>query len=156
MSIASEITRLQQAKNDLATSITNKGVTVSAATTIDGYAALVDQIQGGGGSQPYKTITLADSHESDSKGNPSYWANYLGLPLLSDSSDRNLYIIVFEGNQATANYRVDFALYFRYSSTIGCLSIRNNRTNYMSQYGTSRSLWASTGTVLKAYEIPTI
>lgn len=49
MSIASELSRLQQAKSDLATSIANKGVTVPAATTIDGYAALVDQIQTGGG-----------------------------------------------------------------------------------------------------------
>lgn len=53
MSIASEISRLQQAKSDLATSIENKGVTVPAATTLDGYAALVDQIQQGGGSLPY-------------------------------------------------------------------------------------------------------
>ena len=48
MSIANELSRLLQAKSDLATSITNKGVTVPAATTIDGYAALVDQIQQGG------------------------------------------------------------------------------------------------------------
>lgn len=48
MSIADEILRLQQAKSDLATSIANKGVTVPAATTLDGYAALVDQIQQGG------------------------------------------------------------------------------------------------------------
>lgn len=48
MSIASEITRLQQAKSDLATSIANKGVTVPSTTTLDGYAALVDQIQTGG------------------------------------------------------------------------------------------------------------
>lgn len=47
-SIATEIARLQQAKSDLATSIENKGVTVPAATTLDGYAALVDQIQQGG------------------------------------------------------------------------------------------------------------
>lgn len=53
MSIADEILRIQQAKSDLATSITNKGVTVPAATTIDGYAALVDQIQQGGGTLPY-------------------------------------------------------------------------------------------------------
>lgn len=52
MSIASELNRLLQAKSDLATSIANKGVTVPAATTIDGYAALVDQIQTGG-SLPY-------------------------------------------------------------------------------------------------------
>lgn len=53
MSISSEIARLQQAKSDLATSIENKGVTVPAATTLDGYAALVDQIQQGGGTLPY-------------------------------------------------------------------------------------------------------
>lgn len=47
MSVADEILRLQQAKSDLATSIANKGVTVPAATTLDGYAALVDQIQQG-------------------------------------------------------------------------------------------------------------
>ena len=53
MSIASELNRLLQAKSDLATSIENKGVTVPAATTLDGYAALVDQIQQGGGTLPY-------------------------------------------------------------------------------------------------------
>lgn len=53
MSVADEILRLQQAKSDLATSIENKGVTVPAATTLDGYAALVDQIQQGGSSLPY-------------------------------------------------------------------------------------------------------
>ena len=52
MSIETEITRLQGAKNDLATSIAAKGVTVPAATKIDGYAALVDQIQQGGGESP--------------------------------------------------------------------------------------------------------
>ena len=49
MSIATEITRLQTAKSDLKTSIENKGVTVPSATTLDGYAALVDQISSGGG-----------------------------------------------------------------------------------------------------------
>lgn len=48
MSIATEISRLQTAKADLKTSIENKGVTVPSATTLDGYAALVDQISGGG------------------------------------------------------------------------------------------------------------
>ncbi len=53
MSVADEILRLQQAKADLKTAIEAKGVTVPAATTIDGYAALVDQIQQGGGTLPY-------------------------------------------------------------------------------------------------------
>ena len=53
MSVADEILRIQQAKEDLKTAIEAKGVTVPAATTIDGYAALVDQIQQGGGTLPY-------------------------------------------------------------------------------------------------------
>ena len=53
MSIASEILRLQQAKNDLAVSIANKGVTVPASATLDDYHTLVDNIQQGGGTLPY-------------------------------------------------------------------------------------------------------
>lgn len=49
MSVATEITRLQGAKADLKTSIEAKGVTVPSATLISGYAALVDQIETGGG-----------------------------------------------------------------------------------------------------------
>ena len=49
MSIASEIERLQTAKDDLKTSIENKGVTVPEGATLDDYPALVDSISGGGG-----------------------------------------------------------------------------------------------------------
>ena len=47
MSTATEIQRIQQAKSDLRTAIQAKGVTVPAATLIDGYAALVSQIPTG-------------------------------------------------------------------------------------------------------------
>lgn len=50
MSIATEISRLQTAKSNLKTSIENKGVDVPADTKLDGYSALVDAIQTGGGS----------------------------------------------------------------------------------------------------------
>lgn len=49
MSLSSEITRLQNAKSALKTSIEAKGVTVSDTTLISDYPALVDQIQTGGG-----------------------------------------------------------------------------------------------------------
>lgn len=49
MSIATEISRLQTAKTNLKTSIENKGVDVPANTKLDGYSALVDAIQTGGG-----------------------------------------------------------------------------------------------------------
>lgn len=54
--ISTEIQRLQQAKADLATSITNKGVTVPADATLDDYPALVDSISGGGGTNIYDEI----------------------------------------------------------------------------------------------------
>ena len=57
MSIASEITRLQQAKNDLASSLAAKGVTVPSSATLDDYAALVDSIPAGGGGSISATIT---------------------------------------------------------------------------------------------------
>jgi hypothetical protein len=52
MSVANEITRLQGAKASLKTSIENKGVTVPSSTKLDGYSALVEQIQQGGGKVP--------------------------------------------------------------------------------------------------------
>ena len=71
MSIATEITRLQNAKASIKTSIENKGVTVPSATKLDGYSALIDSIQTGGGGisvddiaqnlQPSGAITLDDS-----------------------------------------------------------------------------------------------
>ncbi len=48
MSVATEIQRLQGAKASLKTSIENKGVTVPSSTKLDGYSALVEQIQQGG------------------------------------------------------------------------------------------------------------
>lgn len=51
MSIASEISRIQTAKAAIKTSIENKGVTVPSGTLIDGYSTLIDQIEGGGGSE---------------------------------------------------------------------------------------------------------
>ena len=42
--IKTQISRLSGAKSDLATAITAKGVTVPDTTTLDRYAALVEQI----------------------------------------------------------------------------------------------------------------
>lgn len=49
MSIASEITRLQQAKADIKTAIENKGVTVPSSATLDAYDGYIDDIPSGGG-----------------------------------------------------------------------------------------------------------
>ena len=49
MSVQSEITRLETAKTNIATAITNKGVTVPDGTLLDGMAALIESIDAGGG-----------------------------------------------------------------------------------------------------------
>lgn len=49
MSIASEITRLQNAKAAIKTAIEGKGVTVPTATKFDGMAPLIEAIEAGGG-----------------------------------------------------------------------------------------------------------
>lgn len=65
MSIASEITRLQNAKAGLKTAIEGKGVTVSSSTKLDGYADLVDSIQqGGGGGTMYTYICLGGTMDT--------------------------------------------------------------------------------------------
>lgn len=72
MSIANEIERIQKAKNDIATSIANKGVTVPEDTKIDGYSALVDQITGGEVADPTVLIldveNIADGQFADGVG----------------------------------------------------------------------------------------
>lgn len=56
MSIATEITRLQNAKASIKTSIENKGVEVPSATTLDGYSSLIDSITGGGSGEDWTQI----------------------------------------------------------------------------------------------------
>lgn len=64
MSIATEISRLQGAKSDLATAITAKGVTVPASAKLDDYADLVSAISGGG-ITPTGTINITENGTVD-------------------------------------------------------------------------------------------
>lgn len=95
MSIASEITRLQGAKADLKTSIEAKGVTVPSATLISGYAALVDQISGGGGlpdSDGLMNLVIANNDMTESassitlKYTPTYLLRYIPSTPVSNRS----------------------------------------------------------------------
>lgn len=94
MSIATEITRLQGAKSDLKTSIEAKGVTVPSATLISGYAALVDQIQGGGApdSDGLADIVIANGDMTDSASSitlmytPTYLLRYAPSSPISNRS----------------------------------------------------------------------
>ena len=72
MSIQSEITRLETAKSDIATAITNKGVTVPSGTKLDGMAALIGSIEsGGGGGAGFKVTFPATATNWKPGGRPS-------------------------------------------------------------------------------------
>lgn len=64
MSVQSEISRLNAAKNSLKTAIESKGVAVPDSTKLDGYSALVDQISSGGDSN----VVVVELSELDSDG----------------------------------------------------------------------------------------
>lgn len=59
--VASEISRLQQAKADLKIAITGKGVTVPSSATLDDYADYVDAISAGGPAVTHPAPTISVS-----------------------------------------------------------------------------------------------
>ena len=61
MSIATEITRLNNAKSAIKSAIENKGVTVPSSTKLDGYASLVNSIPG---IVPTGTINITENGEN--------------------------------------------------------------------------------------------
>ena len=60
MSVQTEITRLNTAKNNIATAITSKGVTVPSGTKMDGMAELINEIEVFTGTHEEWVLTLED------------------------------------------------------------------------------------------------
>ena len=58
MSIQAELTRIINAKTAIKAAIEGKGVTVPSGTLLDGMAALIESIEGGGGSGNFATGTF--------------------------------------------------------------------------------------------------
>lgn len=70
MSVASEITRLQNAKASLKTAIEGKGVTVPSSAKLDAYPALVESIQQGGGGEDGKYLYVNLNNAGTTQSNP--------------------------------------------------------------------------------------
>lgn len=65
MSIATEVSRLKNAKYAIKAAIEGKGVTVPDATLLDGMAALIEEIETGGGAKVTQgSFTLASDSNS--------------------------------------------------------------------------------------------
>ena len=99
MSIASELTRLQNAKNAITSAITEKGVTVPVGTKLDGMAALIGQIETGGGEVQLETWsgtimttnTMAEVYYTDANGSAGY--EFIDWQASIDAA-KNTYIVV--------------------------------------------------------------
>ena len=88
MSIASEITRLQNAKSDLKTSINAKlEGTAITNETIDDYASFVDQIQTGGGSVSTQSQSIFTGYTA-----PLTWLNSTNNVFTYESATHNITI----------------------------------------------------------------
>ena len=132
MSIATEITRLTNAKAAIKTAIEGKGVTVPSSTKLDGYADLIDDIQTGGGGA---TLTpTAGAYPVVSDGNLGGGGSAL------TSTGVSVTIPV------TGTYRFKWCAFRRNNSTSYTWSSRLYRTRSGSTtaIGTENSTWTST------------
>lgn len=81
MSIASEISRLSGVREDIFTSITNKGVTVPATATFSSCPALIDSITGGGGGSPTSMINSTFTASGFISGYRPFTATQIEVPV---------------------------------------------------------------------------
>ena len=107
MSIASEISRIQQNISDSLTAVANKGVTVPAGSNSDDLAGLIAQITGGGGSG-YTRVNVVPSQsiactQSIARAYGNVITNYNDVIY-----DNKQYIITFDGTDyVSEGYRGD-------------------------------------------------
>ena len=103
---------------------------------------------GGGASVPFVLdvtgYTLSESWENNTTGNTLNFAqvfcNY------DDTTDFHPHVCFITNNTATQNYRADYVLYQRQSSSsVICLNFRNNWTSPNVGAASSRSFWISAG-----------
>lgn len=132
MSIATEITRLTNAKAAIKTAIEAKGVTVPSSTTLDGYATLIGNIPTGGGGA---TLTpTAGDYPVVSNGSLGGGGSALA------STGVSVTIPV------SGTYRFKWCAFRRNNSTSYSWSSRLYRTrnNSTEAIGTENSTWTST------------
>jgi len=133
MSIATEITRLQNAKASIKTSIENKGVTVPSATKLDGYSTLIDSIQTGGGGisvddlaqnlQPSGAITLSNSVTTI--GNYAFAGKPITSIIAPSVTSMQMYALqetsissITDSNFPSLGVSVDYGILLRMSSLV--------------------------------------
>ena len=141
MSIASEISRLQTAKEDLAASIEAKGVTVPAATKLDGYPALVDAIQAGsgGGGVTVEALSVTSNGTYTAPTGTAY--SPVTVNVSGGGGDIETINKLISGEMGNESYTFPITTLGRcFSSTTGAFSLSMpNLTNVRAKYAVERS-----------------
>lgn len=90
MSIASEITRLSGVRNDIFTSISNKGVTVPQTATFSSCPGLIDSIVTGGGGGSNNLYNTTAEGSGSCFGTVTITASQIATPLTYDTGNLSL------------------------------------------------------------------
>ena len=109
MSVQSEITRIETAKTNIATAITNKGVTVPDGTLLDGMASLIESIEAGGGGMKVEVFSLTPAEEM------RYGKYEIGETTITNPH----FCVCFDGTQPASN-NTDTEKYIGLMTYVGC------------------------------------
>lgn len=153
MSIASEITRLQNAKADIKTSIEGKGVTVSSSATLDDYPTLIDSIVTGGGSSAWTKLGEKDievSTTSTSAGS----ATTISCGSAAVTKDKIIYVRVRDKAGKRAGYFLGSDTFFiNTNKANGSTSAQTTAARIIHRYSTSNQYAIYVGATTTGYGV---
>lgn len=152
MSIATEITRLQNAKSAIKTSIEGKGVTVPSTTTLDGYSTLIDSISSGTNSWTKlgeTNITTASTSTSNAN------IGSVSCGSAASTKDKIIYVRVRDTAGPRAGYFLGSDTFFvNTNKANGSTSAMSTAARLIHRYTTSSQYGAYSGTYgVYAYSI---
>lgn len=110
MSIATEITRINNAKAALKTAIEGKGVTVPADSLLDDYAALVSSISGGGSATLVtKNITANGTYDATDDSADGYSQVTVNVQPLQEAESKDVNFYDYDGKILYSYTAAEFA-----------------------------------------------
>lgn len=153
MSIASEITRLQNAKSSIKTSIEGKGVTVPSSTTLDGYAALITSIPTGGGESSWTKLGETDISVTSTSTSAAS-AGTIACGSAAFTKDKIIYVRIRDKAGKREGYFLGSDTFFiNINKANGSTSTFNMAGRFIHRYTTSSQYDLSLGAIQNGYGV---